>query len=310
MAAAVLAARRSWAGVDPDAISESWAARSLALGAVLTRLQGMAARDGAAMVPRVLDELGTPVDPIGELNPSAVAGFAGSGWDPVTVFESAPIAAKHAIAGGASPADALVAGGGVLSGIVLTAMADAGRQGAALGVLTRPRVGYTRMLNPPSCSRCAILAGRPSRREAFRRHPRCDCRAIPTMETQGDQFTVDTSAYFGGLDAAEQDRIFTKAGAQAIRDGADINQVVNARRGMSAMQSPGSFKWLVTNEGTTRRGLGFKAMDQAGWTRAASKDNASRRALTRQRLMPETIYAIARNQDDALQLLKAYGYVL
>lgn len=270
----------------------------------------MAARDGAAMVPRVLDELGTPVDAEGDLNPSAVAGFAGAGWDPTVVFESAPIAAKVAIAGGASTVDALATGGGVLSGIVQTAMADAGRQGAALGVIARPKVGYTRMLNPPSCPRCVILAGRPSGREAFLRHPRCDCRAIPAVETQGDQFTVDPMAYFDGLDAAERDRVFTKAGAQAISDGADIYQVVNARRGMSAMQSPGSFKWLVTSEGTTRRGLGFKAMDQAGWTRVVSKHNSSRRALTRQRLMPETIYAVARDRDDALQLLKAYGYVL
>lgn len=37
--------------------------------------------------------------------------------------------------------------------------------------------------------------------------------------------------YFESLDRAEQDKIFTKAGAQAIRDRADINQVVNARRG-------------------------------------------------------------------------------
>ena len=37
---------------------------------------------------------------------------------------------------------------------------------------------------------------------------------------------------FNGMSEEEQDKVFGHADAQAIRDGADIYQVVNAHRGM------------------------------------------------------------------------------
>ncbi|MCT2177427.1 hypothetical protein M3F63_07060 [Brachybacterium muris] len=307
-AAAVLAARRSWAAVDPDAIDESWAATSPALAGVLTRLQGAAAADAAGAVPLALADQGVSVDPIHEIRPRAVAGFAGQGYEPTTVFQSAPIAAKARIGAGVEPVAALAVGGRLLTGIVETAMADAGRQGAALAIHARPKVGYVRMLNPPSCSRCAILAGKPSRREPFLRHPRCDCRAIPSMEDLYDNVTFNQAEYFGSLTGAEQDRIFTKAGAQAIRDGADMAQVVNARRGMSTVQTPGSQRWLVTNEGMTRRGYASWRMQQAGLGEYRKTGGRYRRMQT-QRLMPETIYEVARDQEHASQLLRMYGYI-
>lgn len=121
--------------------------------------------------------------------------------------------------------------------------------------------------------------------------------------------TMNTGEYFETLSPEEQARIFTKAGAQAIRDGADINQVVNARRGMSTIQSPGSTKWMVTSEGTAgRRGRAARAMDSAGLS-VRSKDNVMRFRLTRQRLMPETIYQISTGPEDTQRLLRMYGYI-
>lgn len=308
-AAAVLAARRSWGRVDPDSISESWETPSVELSAVLTRLQSEAALDGARSVPAALADQGFEVEPEYSVKPRAVAGFAGAGYEPVDVFESAPIIAKARIAQGWPVTDALVAGGAALSGIMQTAMADAGRQGQMLAIHSRPKVGYVRMLNPPSCSRCAILAGRASGREAFPRHPRCDCRAIPGLEGWEQDLTMNTSEYFESLSPEEQARVFTNAGAQAIRDGADINQVVNARRGMQEIQSPGSTKWLVTPEGTaSRRGRAFRAMDSAGLSNR-SRQNAMRSRLTRQRLMPETIYQISTGPEDTQRLLRMYGYI-
>lgn len=308
-AAAVLAGRRAWASVDPDAISESWAESAPAMGAVLTRLQAEAAADGARSVPLALADQGVEVEPEYTVKPRAVAGFAGAGYEPTTVFESAPIVAKARIGAGWPVAEALAAGGAILSGITQTAMADAGRQGQMLAIHSRPKVGYVRMLTPPSCSRCAILAGTGSGREAFPRHPRCDCRAIPGLEGMEQDLTMNTREYFESLSPEEQAHAFTKAGAKAIRDGADINQVVNARRGMSRMQTPGSTRWLTTAEGTAgRRGRAARAMDRAGLS-VRSRDNAMRFRLTRQRLMPETIYDIASDTDDAKRLLKVYGYI-
>src|SRR5699024_1103862 len=72
--------------------------------------------------------------------------------------------------------------------------------------------------------------------------------------------------YFDSLSREEQDKTFGKAGAQAIRDGADPAQVVNARSGMQpagALLGKGAAdaqrrmygrELLVATSGTTRRG--------------------------------------------------------
>lgn len=111
----------------------------------------------------------------------------------------------------------------------------------------------------------------------------CDCFHVPgRVATVGDLRT-DPAAYFRSLSREEQDRIFTNAGAQAIRDGADIGQVVNARRGMYVV---GGRRY--TRESTTRRGV---------YRRGG------------RRWMPEEIYRRARDRDEALELLRRYGYI-
>jgi hypothetical protein len=187
----------------------------------------------------------------------------------------------------------MAAGKTALEMIVQTVIADAGRQAAGVDVAARPQVGYVRMLNPPSCSRCVILAGRYFRWNAgFRRHPRCDCVHVAssvgsTAAALREGMVDDPYKAFGDMSEAEQDRAFGRANAQAIRDGADASQVVNARRGMTAN---GNF----TLEGTTRRG------------------NASLGLNPRQRRMtPELIYAqTGGDREAALRLLVTHGYIL
>ena len=330
-AAAVLAGRRAWSGVDVTAVDESWMEQAPALGAVLTVLQGDAAVDAARSVPAALRDQGVEVEPEYTVKPRAVGGFAGAGYEPVQALAAGAIITKARIGAGWDSASALDAGGKALSGVLQTAMADAGRQGQMLAIHSRPKVGYVRMLTPPSCSRCAILAGTSSGRDAFPRHPRCDCRAIPGLEGMEQDLTMNTGEYFETLptsaDLADmypgmtveerraaghvsQEDVFTVAGARAIRDGANPAAVVNARRGMNQIQQPGSVKWLVTPEGTSsRRGRAFRAMGDAGFRGRSSRDNVMRYRLDRQRLMPETIYQVARDKEDTLRLLRAYGYI-
>lgn len=138
--------------------------------------------------------------------------------------------------------------------------------------------------------------------------PFCDCRHVPAIEDTAGDLTTDPDTYFRSLDEASQDRIFTKSGAQAIRDGANPAQVVNARAGMSTAQvqlrGPGD-RWtakgrleaqrvygrdvFTTTEGTTRRGSAHRA-------RAP-------------RLMPESVYQIAEDRADAIRLLRINGYL-
>src|SRR5690606_32784856 len=95
--------------------------------------------------------------------------------------------------------------------------------------------GYTRMLNPPSCSRCAILAGRWFRwNDGFQRHPQCDCVHIPSKSGQwarDEGFVSDLYEYFNSLSEADQARLFVKVGAQAIVAVDNIIKVEIAMRG-------------------------------------------------------------------------------
>ena len=285
-AVAVLAAQRAWAGVDPGDLTNSWLRAVPELVAAVSLVQESAASAGASYGAATLAAQGLYDAPQHFVNPKGFAGFASDGRSLQGLLYASVPHTKGLIAGGMDVKDAVSKGRGFLSMVTQTTIADAGRAAAGVDTATRRNVGYVRMLNPPSCSRCSILAGRFYRWNAgFNRHPKCDCvhvqtTAVAATETEG--LIHDPYEYFKGLPAAEQDRTYGKAEAQAIRDGADIFQVVNARRGVK----PGG---LITTEGTSRRG------------------NFGRNGP---RLTPEAIYAKGLSREQTLSELERYGYIL
>lgn len=283
--------------MGPD-FDPSFAAIFGSLLTVVETAQRRVAEGALAYVPAVLAETGQDraVDAVAEVVPGSLVGVAGDGRSVEGLLEGAPIRAKESIAAGATVTQALASAGDWLSVSVGTVLSDTGRSAERLGMAVRPVSGYVRMLVPPSCSRCAILAGRVYREnQGFLRHPGCDCRHIPASESVARDLTVDGSAYFDSLSAAEQDRVFTKAGAEAIREGADLAQVVNARRGMRTAQVGGR-RILATTEGVTRRGYANRYLTAGG--------------VRRPRLMPETIRTVATDRDDFLRLLRVNGYIV
>lgn len=178
----------------------------------------------------------------------------------------------------------------------------AGADAAAVEIALEPKwTNYVRVLVPPSCDRCTILAGRIYRDlDGFARHPGCDCQHWPVTswaeaERQG-LVTDPTVAFERG-----QVRGLSKADEQAIRDGADIQETVNAKRGggsrprgMTNAITVETFGRTVkaTTEGTTKR---------AAWRRAHPDLPI--------RLRPESIYEHAKDREDALRLLRLYGYI-
>jgi hypothetical protein len=161
---------------------------------------------------------------------------------------------------------------------------------------TRSVHGYVRMVSGSACSRCIILAGRFYRwSSGFERHPRCQCTNIPAVENRAGDLRTDPHAFFDHLTREQQDRRFGVADAQAIREGADINQVVNARRGLYQTKVFGR-DVQATTEGMGRRGLAGQRL--AGSTKGL-------------RLTVRQIYADAGDDRDlAISLLKRYGYLL
>lgn len=208
----------------------------------------------------------------------------------------------------------------VANSVLLNGMQDTARASVQVGMQARPAVqGYVRMLNPPSCARCAILAGKFSERSvAFERHPRCDCINVPSAES-GDDWTTDPSTYFHSLSTAEQNSTFGNATAQAIRDGADIGQVVNARSGIFTIQA---YRRDVqtTTVGTTKRALfgGYEMLPDGTLRRRSAAElqklpgNRYRTAKA-PRLLPDEIYRLAGefgwDRAEVLRQLRRFAYL-
>jgi hypothetical protein len=219
--------------------------------AVVIAAQAQAAASGLAYVPQVLAEQGIDGSSLADVDPARFAGGTSEGAPVEYVLGYAPVKAKQTMAVVQSSALAIQATGDFLTAFVLDAVRDANRDATQAGMVVRPAVHeWVRMLNPPSCKRCVILAGKTFRwNEGFQRHPRCDCRHIPTAENRSDDVRVDPYRYFGSLPAAEQNRLFGAADAQAIRDGADIYRVANVRmRGLS--KTRGRQGWQARRYGT------------------------------------------------------------
>ncbi len=240
-----------------------------ALARTMAAFQLLAAREAVTAVPAMLAEQG--IDSAAE---SVVAPYALLG----TASDGRPIRGLLDYARDPRVTSA------AFDLIVSTQLQDVARQAAATAIAVRPQVhGYVRMLTLPSCSRCVVQAGKFFRRNAgFLRHPRCDCRHIPSTENLAGDLRTDPRAAFESMTSAAQDATFTKDGAEAIRKGADISQVVNARAGMSTAQVFGRQE-LATTIGP--------------------------RAGKKVRLMPESILELANSDAEALRLLKAHGYV-
>jgi hypothetical protein len=76
------------------------------------------------------------------------------------------------------------------------AVSDAARDATSASIVARPQIGWVRMVNPPCCSRCAVLAGRSLQwNDGFQRHPRCDCLHIPSQENRQRDFTTNPDEF-------------------------------------------------------------------------------------------------------------------
>ncbi|MGW8901684.1 hypothetical protein ACWGOM_37295, partial [Streptomyces sp. NPDC055753] len=106
----------------------------------------------------------------------------------------------------------------------------------------------------------------------------------------------------------EQERVFGAAGARAIREGADPISVVNARRGMTTADAYGR-RVAATTEGTTRRGEFYRRERQRAIDRGQVGPSGRGFQMRAPRLMPEEIYRLAESRDEALAMLKRFGYL-
>lgn len=320
------AALRLWRRVDGADLDGSWGSlgpQVEAVAAATVRANAVSAASLTAKVARA-DGLSGDV-----LVPDAFAGVDGSGRDLGSALRGSVITTKQAIKAGMSLPDALMAGGTYLSLMVKTVLADVDRSAAMAAAAGKGYARYVRMVNPGACSRCAILAGSDQFRSNFKRHPACRCSTIPVPDdapTPAGLFD-NPDDYFASLSPAEQERVFTKAGAEAIRLGADPIKVVNARRGANRGRMDGVITYTpsriqrsvigrnpdgspvlgyVTTEGRTRRGSFGRTQERLGGV--AQKSTGRYATVQRVRLMPESIVDLTDDVELRRVLLRDAGY--
>lgn len=308
-------AAKLWRGIDPARLDASFDSIADRLFYLMAGVQFAAASAADPYTTSMLGALGVDTEASGAVEAATFAGVASDGRDLGSLLYEPVIATKTAIGTGASTDRALATGLAQLDMIVRTQTADAGRGATGTAIVARPHAdGYRRMVVGRTCSRCIILAGRFYQwNQGFDRHPRCDCIHIPASEDTAEAVATDPAKIFANMSPAEQDKVFGKAGAQSIRDGADMGQVVNARRGI---YTAGGHDF--TREGTTRRGLhgGYYVNEQGKLVRReqvkiSRKDRkAGVKAPRPVRLMPEEIYKQAGgDRDKALSMLRDNGYI-
>ncbi|MGJ9405269.1 hypothetical protein ACHABQ_02955 [Nesterenkonia aurantiaca] len=315
-ARAALEARRVWRAVDPAYISESLTEALPALESAVSGGQLRAATSGSAYAADTLAAQGLYTKPDAFVNPAALAGTSSRGAPLSSSLYSPAPYVKGLIADGMPTTAAMSSGRKLLEKAASTQVTDAGRTASSMDTFARQGVVWTRMIGPTACPRCIILAGRIYRNnEGFLRHPGCACIHVSTSveAAQAEGLITDPYEAFESMSEADQDARFTKAGAQAIRDGGDISQVVNARRGLSyaGTSSDGSRRGQrvtgsFTREGTTRRGY-FGRTSGSDFEKVAG--SRYQRSTTR-RLTPDAIYQQNLPREDTLQLLRDNGYLL
>lgn len=310
----------SWEALIGPRVVETVAAGQAAAAALADPyLSGVVAADGGdpAAGPRV--------------RPGAFAGYAADGRALDTLMYLPVITSKQAIADGLPETAAMMRGLSQLLRLAASEVTTAGRTAVGAGIAGRRTIqGYIRVAAAPCCARCAILSGKEFGWNAgFARHPRCDCVHIPaTLVARSSQrrgflerreFTpttgrggprgfVDAQTYFSSLPRREQDRIFTIAGARAIRDGADITSVVNARRGMYTTVAYRQ-RLRASREGTTRRGAFYRSERARAIARGQVPASGHGFRLRTPRLLPEEIYKLAATRDEAITMLRRFGYL-
>jgi hypothetical protein len=122
----------------------------------------------------------------------------------------------------------------------------------------------------------------------------CDCIGLPAAEVIEPQ---SPKAMFDEMDDAGLKRAgWSDADVKAIRDGADIYQVTNARRELHSVTVAGQ-QLRATRVGTTKRGLAGKRLGKRGI-----------------RLTPASLYSEAGrlgwSRDELLNQMKRHGYIV
>jgi hypothetical protein len=309
---AVIGAIQAWRMIDGKALDLSWIHVVARMLGVISGAQRKAAAAAPGYLERVLRAQHVAASAEARLLDRAFAGLTGDGR-PLAGLLYAPVAlSKQRIGQGERIADVLRAEEAHVALLARTVTQDAGRMALQTAMAAEPQVrGYVRQVHLPACARCIILSGRFYRySDGFLRHPNCDCTMIPAIGEQWAQ-AQDPAELIGQMQRdhpARLRRSLTEADLKALQHGADLNQVVNAHRGMATAAGPGR-KASVTREGTTVRGVAGRRLAAEAGTKSGGRYRAARSP----RLTPAQVFQEASlngwDQAEIVRQLTRFGYI-
>ncbi|MFE9684174.1 hypothetical protein [Streptomyces sp. NPDC006285] len=254
----------------------------------------------------------------GALVAAAFTGIAPGGGPLESLLFLPAIGVRRRLAADLPPEEAMIGGLVDMAMYASTAIADSARSADQVAMTAnRSCVAYVRVVRAGACSRCLILAGQIyPYSEGFLRHPNCSCQTLPLREHEWPDVPTPEKLV-ERMTPDQMRRTFGRAGARAIAAGADIGQVVNARRGMDTSHIYGR-DLQITHEGATRRSVYGRSRSRAGddFARFAGQRfgeaTSARyfRSTRTPRLMPEEIFRISDDRDEELRLLRRNGYIV
>lgn len=303
--------------VIPGDLDRSFAAAAPDMLLLIGQSQNDVAQEAWETTPdamRAIDHRPLPARGF-DFDTTILNGTAGNGQALFDVFYGSILTAKRQIGEGTDSRIAVMQIDADMARLIRTALADTSRTASLMSAKSfNFDACYVRALTPPSCGRCAILAGMPSGKKPFERHPYCDCIAMWCRDEKM-LMTHFSSAndYLDSLDDKQLAHVLgSQANARAWKDGADLNKLVNAYRKRGDVRPAQLYGRNIkyTTESTTKRGTGYWMVKKAGYVKTMHRDGSKYFRVDRPRLMPETIYQIAGNDHaKAMKLLKNYGWL-
>ncbi|MFI1099790.1 hypothetical protein [Streptomyces melanogenes] len=298
-----------WRDVPPDRILSAMQGETgRQILAAVTAGQLSAAQGAQLFVSASMAAQGAVAAPLGVLDPAALVGIASDGRPLASLLQLPAITTARSLAAGESAELAAVRGLTQMAMMAGTQIADTSRAATSVAMAAHPHCrAYVRVVRLPACARCVILSGRTySYSTGFRRHPRCDCGMQPMTDDEWREHgSGSADDLFRQMSPEEQRQRLGAAGVEAWKAGADLGQLINARRGM-ATAATGRGPMKVTTEGTTKRGVGAKAMGSEFVKIPGKRYMRTAEA----RLMPETIFKLAGNdREHQIAMLRKHGYI-
>lgn len=321
-----------WGRVPVSDLDAGWAEVEADIVSAVSAVAVQNAASSGTMVGKVARVDSVPAGDV--IVPNAFVGVDSSGRSSAGLLHGAVTTTKQAIGAGMAQSSAFMAGASYLAAMTKTLVADMARSSAGVAAAGRGYTRYVRVVNAGACNRCAILAGSYRFSRPFQRHPACRCTSVPVSDGENvpDGLYASPREHFEALSEAEQNRIYGRAGADAIRLGADPVQVVGARRGASGLAYsrayPAPLKSVrrmqrvpigvrpdgtqimgyTTIEGTSKRGV-YGRIQRGLDEQFARVGDARFSTVRRSRLMPESIMEATSDPDLRRTLLRDAGYL-